>query len=153
MKIKAISLVVIVVILGIGGKLYMDEQEKIREERNMAIKNVQVEASKYIIENYVGIKKIEWHGWSVSKGPLSILTSMTVNDYPMGEDGDGLFSYSAGGEKYIKKYTDIRFEVSPEWENDMSQEEMAKTLRKAGIRKSKEGSSNTEIIYNWEERK
>lgn len=144
---------VAIIILGIGGKMYMDKQEKIREERNQAVKEIQEQASKYVIENYVGIKKIEWTGWSVGPGPLSVDTSMIINDYSV-DEGNGFFSYSAGHPEWVEKYTDGIFEFYPRDENDTSKGtkgEMIKTLREQGVRKSKEGSPNAEIIYNWEE--
>lgn len=149
---KLIILGIIVVLAAIGGKMYMDKQEAIRQERNQAVKEIQEQATKYIIENYVGIEKIEWRGWGIGAGPLSVNTSMTINGYPV-NDGRGLFSYSAGHPEYIKKYTDLRFSIDESTENDPTKEVMEKELREQGVKKSKQGSINAEIIYNWEERK
>lgn len=149
---KLIILGIIVVLAAIGGKMYMDKQEAIRQERNQAVKEIQEQATKYIIENYVGIEKIEWRGWGIGAGPLSVNTSMTINGYPV-NDGRGLFSYSAGHPDWVEKYTDGRFDILPFEEDDETQAVMAKQLRNEGVKKSNEGSPNAEIIYNWEERK
>lgn len=147
-KIGLILLGIIVVLAIIGGKIYVDKQEAIRQERNQAVKEIQEQASKYIIENYAGIEKIEWNGWSVSKGPSSVDTSMRIND-----NKNGMFSYKAGHSKWIENYTDKKFEVSSYLEDDLTQEVMAKELRNQGVEKSKDGSLEAEVIYNWEESK
>lgn len=146
-----ILLGIIVVLAIIGGKIHMDKQEAIRQERNQAVKEIQEQASKYIIENYAGIEKIEWNGWSIGAGPFTVNTSMTINDYQDEINGKVQFSYSAGYPQYIEKYTDNNLKIHSFEEMDDSKATMQKTLQLQGVIKSKIGSSNAEIIYNWEE--
>lgn len=149
---KKILIASLIMCLVIGGGIYMVKEQQIRNERNMAIKNIQEKVSAYIIENYVGIKKIEWLGWEVST-LSNIHTAMVVNDYPLNENYEGLFSYSASGERHIVKYTDAQFEVTPFAEDNETIDLMQKEFRKQGVKKDHKGSPNAEIIYNWEEDK
>ncbi|MBL1227603.1 hypothetical protein [Enterococcus sp. BWR-S5] len=170
---KLIILGIIVVLVAIGGKIYMDKQETIRQERNQAVKEIQEQATKYIIENYVGIEKIEWRGWTTGSGPITILTSMRINDYPKDNENNPieydknfsteehnefvkwLFVYTGGDkEARIKKVTDGIFQIDEALEENFPETNMvAKEFQKQGIKKAENGSPNAEVKYNWEERK
>ncbi|WP_099203568.1 hypothetical protein [Miniphocaeibacter massiliensis] len=93
-------------------------------------------------------------GWTVTKGfgPFSLHTSMTVNDYESDDMGKIQLVYNAG-HKYIEKYTDASLLVSPELQNVEGSDLMQKELQKQGVKKSKVGSPNAKIIYNFKGRK
>ncbi|WP_321383263.1 hypothetical protein [uncultured Enterococcus sp.] len=160
-----------IIILGIGGKMYMDKQEEIQEERNQAVKEIQEQASKYIIENYSGIDKIEWYGWTIPLGPSNITTTMRINGLPKDDDGKSivwkesfstdehndfvtwLFSYDTSLDiDDIIQRTELILEVDREDEKHSPEfNYVAKEFQKYGVKKSKEGSPNAQIVYNWEE--
>ena len=139
--------IIIILAIGTGVKIHMDNEAKIRHERNMAVKKLQEEVSDYIINNYSGIEKIEWIGWNIGPGPFSIDTAMTINGYQDETNGKVQFSYSVGSSQHIKKYTDL---VMIDKESELPERT---PFQEMGIKYSKEGSQNVEIIYNWEEDK
>lgn len=129
-------IVIVIVILGIGGKAYMDDKKE-QEMINQEVQLIQKKATRYIVENYTGIERIEWLGWSVSVGPKQIHTAMILNEHP--SEDFGLFSYSLGNEEHIEEYTDKKLKQF--YLNDQDNI----------IEKNKEGSPNAEITYNWNE--
>ena len=62
---------VVLIILGIGGKQYMDKKA-IEKDYQQGIDLIQKYVSNYLVENYEGIEKIEWQGvgveWRNAKG-------------------------------------------------------------------------------------
>lgn len=148
--------VVIVIILGIGGKSYMDKQEEIKKERELYVKSVketQEKASKYIIENYEGVETIEWNGWSTDNlnplysGPEGVDTSMTINGYEDEVNGKVQLGYSALNPEWIEEYTDSVLV-------NKGYEELGETeFQKLGVKKGSVGSPNAKIIYNLKENK
>ncbi len=148
--------IIIVLILGIWGKVYMDKQtEKERKEYVEAVKETQEEASKYIIENYSGIETIEWNGWSTDNhtllysGPKGVDTSMTINGYEDEVNGKVQLGYSALNPEWIKKYTDSVLD------NDaiIDGKTQENKFKKIGVKKDAKGSPNAKIIYNLKENK
>ncbi len=130
----------------------MLKQKNTKDEYIEAVKETQELVSNYIVENFEGIKTIEWNGWSISAGPFSIKTSMTVNGYEDERNGKVQLSYSAG-DKYIEAYTDACLLVSPDLEDIEDFDLMQKELRRQGVEKSKVGSPNAKITYNLNQRK
>jgi hypothetical protein len=62
---------IVLIILGIGGKQYMDKKA-IEKDYQQGIDLIQKYVSNYLVENYEGIEKIEWQGvgveWRNAKG-------------------------------------------------------------------------------------
>lgn len=141
-----IATVIMLVIIGIGGIFFMNQQKKAQDERSeniLAVKNTQEEVSKYIIKNYSGVEKIEWNGWSGGNsdtaGPFGLDTSMTINDYTDSKNKKVQFSYDALHPEWIEKNTQSSLKNKP--------------ILNEQIKLSSEGSPNAEIIYNLEENK
>ncbi|WP_099203565.1 hypothetical protein [Miniphocaeibacter massiliensis] len=158
-KKKSIILIVFLIILAITPLLvkniggYMKEQKELNDKYVEAVKETQELVSNYIVENFEGIKTIEWNGWATPKGfggPFAIHTSMTVNGYEDDMKGKDQFTYTVGTE-YIEDYTDASLLVSPALEDIGGADLMQKELQKQGVKKSKVGSPNAKIIYNLEE--
>ncbi|WP_129582279.1 hypothetical protein [Miniphocaeibacter massiliensis] len=127
----------------------MLKQKNTKDEYIEAVKETQELVSNYIIENFEGIKTIEWNGWSTPKGggPFAINSSMTVNDYEDEDNGKVQLSYIVGHE-YIEAYTDACLLVSPSLEDIEDADLMQKEFRHQGVKKSTVGSPNAKIKYN-----
>ncbi|WP_164995835.1 hypothetical protein [Miniphocaeibacter massiliensis] len=105
-KKKSIILIVFLIIIAITPLLvkniggYMKEQKELNDKYVEAVKETQELVSNYIIENFEGIKTVEWNGWSTPKGggPFAINSSMTVNGYEDEDNGKVQLSYIVGHE-------------------------------------------------------
>lgn len=138
--------VLLLLLISIGGKIYMDKQKQ-NEEYVQAVEKTQKATSEYIIKNYSGIKKITWNGWNMGPGPIGIDTSMIINDYEDEVNGKVQLGYSAVHPEYIKSYTDSVL-VNEGYEY------LEKTVfEKMGIKKDSQGSPQAEVIYNLKENK
>lgn len=68
-KLIGIFFVIILLIFGIGGKVYMNknttEKNKTEKEYQQGVKIIQDYVTDYLVKNYEGIEKIEWQGVGV----------------------------------------------------------------------------------------
>ena len=112
---------VVLIIIGIGGKQYMDKKA-IEKDYQQGIGLIQKYVSNYLVENYEGIEKIEWQGvgveWRNAKGYGPSLLGNYVN-------------------------TRVNIFVS----EDLKQSEKESFTK---LEKSIFGSDNAKIIYNLE---
>ena len=159
---------IILIILGIGGKQYMDKKA-IEKDYQQGIDLIQKYVSNYLVENYEGIEKIEWQGvgveWRNAKGyGTSLLGNYVDSDVRIYVSEDKYFTtdflltdetdYDYELEKYValdslnSPNTDVSIEVGLYNEiYDLSQDEKEAFEK---FRKSDKGSPNAKVVYNLE---
>lgn len=150
---RIVKVAIVVVIIGLAGKTHMDKQDAIRQSRELVAKEVQETVSQYVVENYIGVTEIKWHGLRINRDTRMGTTAMTMNGTE--NNFGGRFSFytilpELSIEK-IEKYMDARFKTYS-FEGYIP-DYMIEALTLQGVKKSKEGSPNAEIIYDWEENK
>ena len=159
---------VVLIILGIGGKQYMDKKA-IEKDYQQGIDLIQKYVSNYLVENYEGIEKIEWQGvgveWRNAKGYGTSLLGNYVNSeirvYVSKDDYFMMYFRLTDKTEYddeLKKYvvldslndknTDVSVRVGLRNATyDLNQAEKKVFER---FRKSDKGSPNAKVIYNLE---
>src|SRR5574337_1021116 len=77
---KVISVLLLLLLIGIAGKRYMDKQ-KTEKEYQQGIELIQSYVTDYLVKNYQGIKKIEWQGIGVEYRNSPILGPSLFGNY------------------------------------------------------------------------
>ncbi len=159
-------LIVLITILGIGGKRYMDKRAT-EKEYQQGIELIQSYVSDYLMKNYEGIEKIEWQGVGVEwrNSPIygpSLLGNYVDSDVKIFVSEDNYFTmtfrlngeteYNSSLKKYVKldslnaENTDsfIKMEI----ENSTRKLEKKDEIPFEKVKKNTVGSPNAKIIYN-----
>ena len=77
---KVISVLLLLLLIGIAGKRYLDKQ-KTEKEYQQGIELIQSYVTDYLVKNYQGIKKIEWQGIGVEYRNSPILGPSLFGNY------------------------------------------------------------------------
>lgn len=159
-------LIVLITILGIGGKRDMDKRAT-EKEYQQGIELIQSYVSDYLMKNYEGIEKIEWQGVGVEwrNSPIygsSLLGNYVDSDVKIFVSEDNYFTmtfrlngeteYNSSLKKYVKldslnaENTDsfIKMEI----ENSTRKLEKKDKIPFEKVKKNTVGSPNAKIIYN-----
>ncbi|WP_321386016.1 hypothetical protein [uncultured Enterococcus sp.] len=82
MKKKLVILlgIILVVVLFIGGKKYMDKKA-VEKDYQQGMKLIQTYVTEYLIDNYEGIEKIEWQGVGVEWRNSPVFGSSMFGNY------------------------------------------------------------------------
>ncbi|EGO7879186.1 hypothetical protein FGV18_002337 [Enterococcus faecalis] len=159
---------IILIILGIGGKQYMDKKA-IEKDYQQGIDLIQKYVSNYLVENYEGIEKIEWQGvgveWRNAKGyGTSLLGNYVDSDVRIYVSEDKYFMpdfrlsekgvYNDELKKYVlsdtlnPQNTDVTISVELKNATYKLSNDEKKSFEK--FRKSTKGSPNAKVVYNLE---
>ncbi|WP_375178994.1 hypothetical protein [Enterococcus rotai] len=164
--ILAILLGMIVIIILLGGKKYMDKKA-VEKSYQDGMELVQNYVTDYLVKNYEGIEKIEWQGVGVEwrSSPIlgaSILGNYVVSDVKIFVSSEKFFtmdftlSEKTEYDEDLNKYV-LKKSLNPNSIDSLVDMEIENTTRKMSlkdksifknIRKSNSVNPNTKVTYN-----
>ena len=166
---KVISVLLLLLLIGIAGKRYMDKQ-KTEKEYQQGIELIQSYVTDYLVKNYQGIEKIEWQGIGVEYRNSPILGPSLFGNYVDTDvkvyvsEGNNLTmiyrlndetEYNDDANKYIRLDS-----LNSKWIDDLLQTELENTvgggkkgdkmtqLEAEALKKAPIGSPNAKLVYN-----
>ncbi|MGG5342889.1 hypothetical protein [Enterococcus sp. AZ192] len=159
---------IVLIILCIGGKKYMDKKA-VEKSYQDGIELIQNYVTDYLVKNYEGIEKIEWQGvgveWRSSPTLGASILGNYVNSYVKVFVSDKTYftieyrlndetEYNNDLQKYVLddylNSSNIDSDIKMEIENTTRKMKVADKVLFKKIKKKKSGSPNAQVIYNLE---